>query len=160
MRLAAGSTTIAGVLSIAAILAPAASAQFNLDPTTVAQEQPTALSTVVRPNPHQRTSQSTGGPPILRLARASEAAALNHSEAQERAAASYSPRAGARYGSGDPVAYAALPHPVAASSLPVKAPAGFDYGAAAVGAGLAVVIVVVITVGGLVVRRRRQPQFG
>ena len=162
MRLAARSTMIAGVLSIAAILAPVSSARLNLEPATTAHGQPTTSGSVVRSNPDQRTSRSTPvGPPILRVARGPEAAAIHRAEAQARAAVSYSPRAGARYSSGEIGAYAALAHPVAASSSPVKAPgAGFDYGAAAVGAGLAVVIVVLISAGGLAVRRRRQPQFG
>ena len=162
MRLAARSTMIVGVLSIAAILAPAASARFDLEPATSTQGQPTTSSPVVRPNAYQRTSQSTPvGPPILRVARGSEAAAINHAEAQERAALSYSPPAGARYSSAGTDAYAAVGHPVAASAPTVKAPgAGFDYGAAAVGAGLAVAIIALITAGGLVLRRRRQPQFG
>jgi hypothetical protein len=162
MRLAARSTMIAGVLSIAAILAPAASARFDLEPATTAQGQPTISSPVVRPNPHSQNSQSTPvGPPILRVARGSEAAAINRAEAQRKAAHSYSPGAGARHSSADTAAYAAVSHPVAASSSPVKAPgAGFDYGAAAVGAGLAVAIIVLITAGGLAVRRRKQPQFG
>ena len=109
MRLAARSTMIAGVLSIAAILAPAASARLDLEPATTAQGQPTTSSPVVRPNPHQQTSQSTRvGPPILRVARASELAAINRAEAQERAAGSYSAPAGARYSSADTAAYAAV----------------------------------------------------
>lgn len=159
MRIAARSTMIAGVLSIATILAPAASARLDLKHATTAQGQPTTSGPVVRPTPHQQTSQSTRvGPPILRVARGSEAAAINRAEAQERAAVSYSAPAGARYSS---AAYAGFAHPVAASGPTVKAPgAGFDYGAAAVGAGLAVAIIVLITAGGLAMRRRRQPQFG
>lgn len=163
MRLSARSTMIAGVLSIAAILAPAASARINLvEPATSAQGQPTTSGPVVRPNPHRQTSQSTPvGPPILRVARASELAAIKHPEAQARATLSYSPPAAARYSSADTNAYATFAHPVAASAPTVKAPGGgFDYGAAAVGAGLAVAIIVLITAGGLAVRRRRQPQFG
>jgi hypothetical protein len=142
MRLAARSTMIAGVLSIAAIGAPAASAGVGPGPPTAAQAGPVA-------------------PPILRVARASELAAINRAETQERAAGSYSPPAGARYSSAETDAYAWFAHPVAASASTVKAPGeGFDYGAAAVGAGLAVAIIVLIAAGGLAVRRRRQPQFG
>jgi hypothetical protein len=161
MRLPARSTMIAGVLSIAAILAPAASARLKLEPVTTAQGQPTALSSVVRPNPDQQFARSTpGGPPILRVARASELAVIHRAEAQERAAVSYSPPAGALYSSADTAAYAAVASPVAASSSPVKAPgAGFDYGAAAVGAGFAVALIMMISAGAFAVRRRRHPQF-
>jgi hypothetical protein len=101
------------------------------------------------------------GPPILRVARASELAAIDRVEAQRQAALSYSPPAGARYSSADTDAYAAVAHPVASRASTVKAPGeGFDYGAAAVGAGLAAAIIVLIAAGGLVVRRRRQPQYG
>ena len=207
MRLAARSTMIAGVLSIAAIGAPAASAGVGPGPPTAAQAGPVAppilrvaraseLAAINRAEaqrdaagsysppagaryssadtgaylgPHQRVSVNPStatqagpvGPPILRVARASELAAINHAEAQARAAVSYSPPAGARYSSADTNAYATFAHPVAASAPTVKAPgAGFDYGAAAVGAGLAVAIIALITAGGLAVRRRRQPQFG
>jgi hypothetical protein len=161
MRLAARSTVIAGFLSIAAILAPAASALPNLEPATTAQGQPTISSPVVRPNPHQQTSQrTTVGPPVLRVARGSELAAIKRAEVQREAALSYRPPAGARYSSAGTAASAAVASPVAASSSPVKAPsAGFDYGAAAVGAGLAVAMMVLISAGGLAVRRRRHPQF-
>jgi hypothetical protein len=100
-------------------------------------------------------------PPILRPARASELAAIHRAEAQQAAALSYSAPAGARYSSADTDAYAAVARPVAVSAPAVKAPGdGFDFGAAAVGAGLAVAIIGLITVGGLALRRRRQPQYG
>ena len=100
--------------------------------------------------------------PILRVARASELAAIRRAEAQREAASSYSPPAGARYSSAVLDAYATLAHPPVAASAPtVKAPGdGFDFGAAAVGAGFAVAIIVLITAGGLVMRRRRQAQYG
>jgi hypothetical protein len=100
-------------------------------------------------------------PPILRPATASELAAIKRAEAQREAARSYSAPAGARYSSADTDAYAAVARPVAASGPVVKAPgAGFDYGAAALGAGFTVGIVVLIAAGGIAVRRRRQPQYG
>jgi hypothetical protein len=100
-------------------------------------------------------------PPILRPERASELAAIKRAEAQREAASSYRPPAGARYSSADTDAYAAIARPVAASGPVVKAPrAGFDYGAAALGAGFTVGIVVLIGAGGIAVRRRRQPQYG
>jgi hypothetical protein len=100
-------------------------------------------------------------PPILRPARASERAAINRAEAQREAARSYSAPAGARYSSAETDAYAAVARPVAASGPVVKAPGdGFDYGAAAVGAGFAVGVIALIAAGGIAVRRRRQPQYG
>jgi uncharacterized membrane protein len=100
-------------------------------------------------------------PPILRATRASELAAIHRAEAQRAAALSYRAPAGARYSSADTAAYAAVARPVAVSAPTVKAPGdGFDFGAAAVGAGLAVAIIGLITVGGLALRRRRQPQYG
>jgi hypothetical protein len=99
-------------------------------------------------------------PPILRPARASELTAINGAEAQRQAARSYGAPAGARYSSADIDAYAAVARPVVASGPAVKAPGdGFDYGAAAVGAGFAMGIVVLIAAGGIAVRRRRQPQY-
>ena len=102
------------------------------------------------------------GPPILRVARASELAAINRAEARQEAARSHTPAEGARFSSAALDAYATLAHPPVAASAPtIKAPgAGFDFGAAAVGAGLAVAIIVLITAGGLAVRRHRRPQYG
>jgi hypothetical protein len=160
MRLAARSTMIAGVLSIAVILAPVASARFNLEPATSAPGQPTSSSAVVLPNPDQQTSHSTPvGPPILRAARGSEAAAINRAEAQERAAVSYRPPASAQYSSASINAYPATVRPVALSAPRIEAPGdGFDYGAAAIGAGITIAIAVLISAGTLATRRRSQPQ--
>jgi hypothetical protein len=160
MRLAARSSRIiAGALSIAAIAAPAASARINLEPTT-AQSRATTPSQVVRPNPDQQTTQTSPvTPPILRTARASELAAINRANAQEQAALSYRPPATARYSSADTKAYARTIHPVAASAPTLKAPGGgFDYGDAAIGAGITAAIALLLTAGTLTVRRRSQPQ--
>ena len=163
MRLAARSTMIAGVLSIAAILAPAASARLTSEAATTRPRAADDLESGCAAEPDQQTSQST---PVRAADPAGGASAQSSRRStaprrSERAARSYSPPAGARYSSADTDAYAAFAHPVAASAPTVKAPgAGFDYGAAAVGAGLAVAIIVLITAGGLAVRRRRQPQFG
>jgi hypothetical protein len=172
MRLAAHSK-IVGTLALAlavAALAPGTSAGHRLthqeiarlaqqsrqDPASVAQ------APVLRSNPGQQTTRAgIVAPPILRVARASELAAINRVEAQEQAAGSYSPSSGARYSNAESTAYATLSHPVAASSPTVNAPGeGFDYGAAAVGAGVAAAIIVLITAGSLAVRRRGRPQHG
>ena len=102
MRLTARTRIIVGALSLAAIAAPAASARVGLD---------------VRPNPDQQSTQAGPvAPPILRVARASELAAIKRAEVQQEAARSYSPPAGARYSSADTDAYAAVAHPVAVSA--------------------------------------------
>ncbi|HXO08203.1 MAG TPA: hypothetical protein VN880_09225 [Solirubrobacteraceae bacterium] len=182
MRLTAH-TRIIGTLAvalIAAVLAPGASADYGVthqqaarslgtgaNPRGVAvlaqQSGQSASSTrVVRPNPDQQGAQSGSvGPPILPVARAAELGAIHRAEAQREAARFYSLPQDARYSSAAFNAYATLARPVAASSPTVKASGdGFDYGAAAVGAGLALTIIVVVTAGGLAVRRRRRPQYG
>ena len=150
---------------IAAALAPGASAGYRLthqEAARLAQQtgQNAAWSRVVRPNPDQQNAQSGPvGPPILPVARAAQLAAITRTETQREAARSHSPPDGARYSSAAFTAYATLARLVAASAPTVDAPGdGFDYGAAAVGAGLAVTIISVITAGGLAVRRRREPQ--
>ena len=169
MRLTARSRIFAtlAVALTAAALAPGASADHG-----VTQHQPVRLrqqsghstnsTTGVRPNPDQQSTQSGSvGPPILPVARAAETAAIARAEAQRKAAHSYSLPDGARYSSAAFNAYAALTHPVAASTPTVKVTGdGFDYGAAGVGAGLTATILAVFTVGGLVVRRHRGPQYG
>ena len=182
MRLTAH-TRIIGTLAvalIAAVLAPGASADYGFthqeaarplgtgaNPRGVAilaqqSGQSASSTTVVRPNPDEQGTQSgSAGPPILPVARAAELAAIKRAEAQREAARSYRVPEGARYSSAAFNAYATLAHPVAATAPTVTAPGdGFDYGAAAVGAGLAVTIIAAITGGGLAVRRRRQPQHG
>ena len=182
MRLTLRSTII-GTLTVAlvaAALAPGASADYGVTHPQAARSlgtganprgvaisaqqsgQRASSTTVARPNPAGQTTQSgSGGPPILPVAQTAELAAIHRAEAQQAAAHSYSPPEGARYSSAAFNAYATLAHPVAATSPTVNAPNdGFDYGAAAVGAGLALTIIVVITAGGLVVRRRRPPQYG
>ena len=182
MRLTAH-TRIIGALAvalIAAVLAPGASADYAVTHRETARSlgtgaiprgvailaqqagQSASSTTVVRPNPDQQGTQfGSAGPPILPVARAAGLAAIHRAEAQREAARSYSLPERARYSSAAFNAYATLAHPVAASAPTVTAPGdGFDYGAAAVGAGLAVTIIAAITAGGLAVRRRRQPQHG
>jgi hypothetical protein len=169
MRLTAR-TRIIGALAvalIAAALVPSASAGYRVthqEAARLAQQsgQSASSSTVVRPNPDQQKTQSgSAGPPILPVARAAQFAAVKRAEAQREAARSYSLPEGARYSTAAFSAYATLAHPVAATAPTVTAPGdGFDYGAAAVGAGLALTIIAAITAGGLAVRRRRQPQHG
>ena len=180
MRLTAHSRIIGtlAVVLIAAALAPGASANYGVTHQEAARSlgtganprgvailaqqsgQSASSTTVVRPNPDEQGTQSGSvGPPIMPVARTAELAAIHRVEAQREAARSYSPPEGARYSIAALNAYAALAHPVAASAPTVTAPGdGFDYGAAAVGAGLAAMIIVLIS-GGVAVRRRRQPQY-
>ena len=169
MRLTARNRIIGtlAVALIAAALAPGASADYRVthqQAARLAQQsgQSASSTTVVRPNPDEQNAQSgSAGPPILSVARAAELAAIKRAEAQREAARSYSLPEGARYSSAAFNAYGTLAHPVAVSAPTVTAPGdGFDYGAAAVGAGLAVTIIAALTAGGLAVRRRRQPQHG
>jgi hypothetical protein len=160
MRLAASSRIIAGALAIAAIAAPAASARFDLEPTTTAHSQPTARGVVVRPNRDQQTVRTIAvGPPILRAPRVSELRAINRAKVQEEAALSYRSPATARYSNAATSAYASIARPVAVTA-PTVNPAGdgFHYGDAAIGAGISTAIVLLITAGTLTVRRRSEPQ--
>ncbi len=182
MRLRAR-TRIIGTLAVtlvAGALAPGASADYGRTDREAAPSlgtganprgvgilvrqsgQSASSTTVVRQNPDEQNTQSgSAGPPILPVARAAELAAIKRAEGQREAAGSYSLPEGARYSSAAFNAYATLAHPVAASAPTVTAPGErFDYGAAAVGAGIAVTIIAAITAGGLAVRRRRQPQHG
>lgn len=167
MRLTAHSRII-GTLAVALVagaLAPGASADYGVthqQAARLAQQsgQSASSTTVVRPNPDEQNMESgSAGPPTLPVARAAELAAIHRAEAQREAARSYRLPEGARYSSAVFNAYATLAHPVAATAPTLTAPGdGFDYGAAAVGAGIAVTLIAVITAGGLAVRRRRQPQ--
>lgn len=159
MRLAVHSKIIASALAITAVGAPAASAHFDLEPGATAHGAGTAVTRVVAPNPDQQFMQATFMPPALRPAAGSEHAIISHAEAQRHAALSYSPTAGARYSSADVGAYAATVHPVAVTGPVVKAPGdGFDYGDAAIGAGITGAIVLLAGAGTVAVRRRSQPQ--
>jgi hypothetical protein len=155
------------VALIAAALVPDASAGYRVTHQEAARlahqsGQTTSSNTGVRPNPDEQSTQSGSvGPPILPVARAAEVAALSGAKQQREPARTYSLPKSARYNSAPFNAYAALAHATVASSPRVKAPEdGFDYGAAAVGAGLALAIIAAIAAGGLVVRRRRPPQYG
>ncbi|MBV8990993.1 MAG: hypothetical protein JO372_20760 [Solirubrobacterales bacterium] len=162
MSLASRSRLIAATLMIGAIAAPAASAQFDLAPAGTpsgrAQSQATTGAPVARPNPDQQTAR-TGpvGPPILRRPRASELPAINRAQAQEADRLAYNPPRTARYSNTEMNAYASAAHPVAAPTPISNAPSnGFDYGAAALGAGITGAIVLLITASTLTIRRRSQ----
>ena len=162
MQLAARSTAIVGILASAAIAAPAASAQFNLEPGAAAQVHSATAGPrpEVHPNPdEQGASARLVGPPILRPARASELETINRAKAQQERALSYGPPATARYSNADTNAYATTARPVAVTAPTVNTPGdGFDYGDAGIGAGISAAIVLLITAGTLTVRRRSEPQ--
>ena len=143
----------AGVLAIAAIAAPVASARPNLEPLpTVHVSATTAHATVVKPNPDQQAPQTaqtaTGVPPGLSRSQASEIAAIDRAKASEpgqpRAAEGALQHRGPDHGS----------HP-ACGTATLKAPGnGFDWGDAAVGAGVAAAIGLLIAAASVAVRRR------
>ncbi len=146
----------AGVLAIAAIAVPVASARPNLEPLpTVHVSATTAHATVVNPNPDQQVTQTantaTGVPPALARSQASEIAAIDRAKA--RSLANNVPPNG-------PYSTAALTTaatPLAAPTL--KAPGnGFDWGDAAVGAGVAAAIGLLIAAASVAVRRRTEPR--
>ena len=147
MRLATRSRIIiASALAITAIAAPAASAMQS--------EQGPVLSRVVG---QQNTQTGGGAPPILRPARASELSAINRAQAQEARRLAYNVPRTARYSDAEMNAYASAAPRVAGSTPISNAPSnGFDYGSAAVGAGLTGAIVLLMTAGTLTIRRRSQ----
>lgn len=161
MRLAARSTAIVGVLASAAIAAPAASAQFDLEPGAAAQIH--SATAGPRPEVHskpdeQGVSARLLGPP-LRPARASELEAINRAKAQQERALSYSPPPSARHSSAATNTFTWTARPVALIAPSVKpASDGFDYGDAAIGAAIAAAIAALAGGGTVAVRRRSQPQ--
>jgi hypothetical protein len=109
---------------------------------------------VVHPNPDQQATPS--GPsvaPILHRARASQIAATER--AKEQALAYHVPPNG-RYSNAD---VNAAGHPIAAPAATLKAlDSGFDWGDAAIGAGIILTLALLITAGGFTVRQRSQPR--
>jgi len=162
VRFTSRSGLIVTALTIGVIAAPAASARFDLAPSGApsgrAQSQATSGSGVVRPNLDQQTGQAGfGAPPILPPARASELPAINRAQAEEAQRLSYKLPRTARYSNAEMNAYAGAVHRVAVSPPVSGAPSnGFDYGAAAVGAGITGAVVLLITAGTLTIRRRSQ----
>ena len=145
----------AGVLAISAIAAPVASARPNLEPLpTVHISTTTAHATVVKPNPDQQAPQTaTGVPPGLSRSQASELAAIDRAKA--RSLANHPSPTG-------PYSTAALTTaatPIASPSPTLEAPGnGFDWGDAAVGAGVAAAIGLLIAAASIAVRHRSEPR--
>jgi hypothetical protein len=169
MRLAVRSTVVASALAIAAIAAPAASARFDLGPQQRAydvnpstgyaipvappQAQPTGHRPEVHPNPDQQAGQiGPGARPISHPPTPAQLAAIER--LKEQALANHVPPNG-RQTNADVNTRA---HPVAAPAPTLKAPDnGFDWGDAAIGAGIIATLALLITAGGIAVRQRSQP---
>jgi hypothetical protein len=170
MRLAVRSTAIASALAIITIAAPAASARFDegsqqrhydvnaspgyVIPVAPPQAQTTDPRPQVHPNPDQQATQSGSAvPPVLHRVRAWQLAATERAKAQ--ALANHVPPNG-RYSSAD---LNATGHPIAAPAPTLKAPdSGFDWGDAAIGAGIILTVALLITAGGFAVRQRSEPR--
>ena len=169
MRLAARSTVIAGALVIAAMTASAATARFfdpdphqwfYVNPSTgqaTAVPTPQSQTTNPRPEVHRNLDQPavrTGpvAPATLHQARGSQVASI--SRAKEQALANHVPPTGRSR-----QAYANTAHPIATAPPTLKPTSnGFDWGDAAIGAGITAAIALVLTAGSLAVRQRSQPR--
>jgi len=169
MRLAVRSTVVASALAIAAIAAPAASARFDLGPQQRVYDvnpstgyaipvapplaQPTGPRPEVHPNPDQQGRQSgLGVPPVSHPPTPAQVAAIER--LKEQALANHVPP----NGRGNNADVNTRAHPVAAPAPTLKAPDnGFDWGDAAIGAGIIATLALLITAGGIAVRQRSQP---
>lgn len=149
-----GLTITAMGLMITAIAASAASAQ---PPQHVVVDPSTGFATQVRPSHDQQTTHDgVGIPPILHRVDSSKLAATNRAKTR---AFAYHVSPTARYSSTDVNAYAPTSHPVGVAEPALKAPSsGFDWGDAAIGAGVAAAIALLVTGAGLVMRQRSQPR--
>jgi hypothetical protein len=99
------------------------------------------------------------GPPILKAQPTSQLPALHHSEAQKRAAHAYSPPHGAQFNTASLSVYTRGTQPISGTAPTAKDPGdGFDYGAAAIGAGVAAAIALLVTGSIVAVLRRGQLQ--
>jgi hypothetical protein len=164
MPLAARTTLIAGALVIAAISASAATAQFSLGPRqrlyinpstgystpAISQTQTTRPRPEVHPRPHRQIQQAGRvPPPSSEHARPSQSAPAEG--LTEQAIANHVPPAG-RQSNAD----ATTGRRIAAAHT-LKAPSSdFDWGDAAIGAGVAVAIALLLTAGAQVARQRNQ----
>ena len=167
MRLAARTTVIAGALVIAAITASAATAQFNLGPrqrlyvnpstgyaTPALSQSQAGRRPEVHPSPHRQIQQAgLAAPPTTGLARRSPLTATE--DPIQQALANHVPPSG-RQSNAKLNANATTGRPIAAAQT-LKAPStDFDWGAAAIGAGIAAAIALLITAGTQVARQRSQ----
>jgi hypothetical protein len=138
----------ASVLATAAMTGPVASARPQLEPQpAIPASTTTAHAAVVRPNPDQQAARTaTGVPPVLSRSHASEVAALDRVKARNLAH-HLSPT-----GPYSTAALTTAATPLAAPTL--EAPGnGFDWGDAAVGAGVAAAI-------GLLIAAAARPHAG
>ena len=178
MSLASHSRLIAATLMIGAIAAPAASARSDLAAAGTPSGAPhlhvnhfenpgayicgtnysmNSVDGGYCPPRHATPTVSPVGPPILRPARASELPAIDRGQAQEAERLAHNLPRTAPYSNTEMNAYASAAPRVAGSTPISNAPSnGFDYGSAAVGAGLTGAIVLLMTAGTLTIRRRSQ----
>jgi type IV secretory pathway VirB10-like protein len=158
---------IAVAIAVSAIAAPAASARFVQEPNQqLPVTPPTAVvvhsspaqsqaSPEVRPNPDQQTPQTVPVAPILQRVPASALAAVNR--AKEHASAYQVPASGG-YSTAGLDASATVKAP-AVKAPTLSAPSnGFDWGDAAIGAGITAAIALMITAGSVAVRQRSEPR--
>lgn len=159
-------------LAATAIAAPTASARFDLGlqqqrsvlpiasvlRVGTAQAQRTSATNVVHPNPDQQVQpRSNSVPPILPPGRGSDLAATRRAEAQQAEALSHTPPRTAHYSGAELSAYGNAVHPIGVSTPKLGTPSdGFDWGDAAIGAGIAAAIGLLLTGGTLAIRRRSQ----
>ena len=124
----------ASVLAIAAITGPVASARPNLEPQTTVQ-----------------VSSTAGPPPVVQRSEASELAAIDRLKAQ--VPIHHAPANG-RYST---AALTTAATPVATPTLTTPGN-GFDWGDAAVGAGVVAAIGLLIAAASVAVRHRSEPR--
>ena len=153
MRLTACSTVIVGALASAAIAAPAASAQPNLEPTTgTGQTQAPIQAAAVVPNPDQQT---TDGSRISPRALPSQIRALHRARDANSQMIGDGPAAAAGYRA------AVLRHDIESPTIvgPAVVHANpFDWRDAAIGAATGLVISLLILGAAAAVMRRSQGQ--
>ncbi|MBV9798296.1 MAG: hypothetical protein JO039_09645 [Solirubrobacterales bacterium] len=134
-------------LAIAAIPPSTAAARPYLDPGSNLQHQATTPAAIAQPHPDRHTAPAELGlPPVLRPARASEQQAITRAETQEVNALADTPPQGARYSNAEQNAYAPATAPVATTPPAAGGSSNaFDYGDAAIGAGITAAIALLIT---------------
>ncbi|MBV9424792.1 MAG: hypothetical protein JOZ98_17910 [Solirubrobacterales bacterium] len=145
-------------LAIAAIPPSTAAARPYLDPGSNLQHQATTPAAIAQPHPDRHTAPAELGlPPVLRPARASEQQAITRAETQEVNALADTPPQGARYSNAEQNAYAPATAPVATTPPAAGGSSNaFDYGDAAIGAGITAAIALLITGASLARRQRRE----
>jgi hypothetical protein len=164
MRLAQRTTFVSIAFAVAAIAAPAASAQFDLAPAGAqsgrAESQTTSTTPTVRANPDQQVMPASQvGPPTLQSATASQLPEVHRQQAAASHALAYKPTQSKPYSSAGLNGYVSSPTnggPAVVHITTHNNP--FDWGDAAIGAAGGIVISLLIVGGAVVVTQRRQPK--